>query len=543
MAIEFENRSKKILVNKAFQGGQASPTSWITVPYGTTAEIAALKRREGAVYWDTTLESLVVDNGSSMSPVGGGGGTPAGADGNIQFNDGGSFGGEAALNWDSNNTILEVSGNVEAVDIDASGALSGASVSAETGSISGSASGNPFNVFSSAQPMEIFVGNSTGSGNSLAITHHGEASPKYVDMHLWGVDNLVHLRADGDVHIPAPLTIGGNEVSIGKSTIVNTIAENTIPAISFTIPTSETGGVRFGFDIQHDTAILGDLVIHRVESDVSSEALRISRSSGDLTITGSILSPEAGSYSIGDGTNYWNQLYLNQIRGPDSEGLNHYSDDLMSFSSAQDNFQFYSDAGNPTITTQSMLDTGGQNSQPFVITSGEVNDVGNSGHLTLTTGNVEDGLSGDLNLTVGEISGSGTQGAVRIHPDTIFESTAHLAAYAPNTPITITPEAAAGTGADTSNSTDCGDIFGQITLDSGSASLASGTIVTVTLNRTFVNETPRIILTPANADAAQAVVWPQTAAANQFTLEAVDPLSPSTQYSWNYLIIGSASDA
>jgi hypothetical protein len=42
--------------------------------------------------------------------AGGGGGTPAGADTQIQFNSGGSFGASADLTWDNTNKILTLGG-------------------------------------------------------------------------------------------------------------------------------------------------------------------------------------------------------------------------------------------------------------------------------------------------------------------------------------------------------------------------------------------------------------------------------------------------
>lgn len=86
MAIEFENRSKKVLVNKAFDGGHAGPTQWITVPHGTTAELAEQKRRVGSLAWNDDLDQLVVDDGSGFVAAGGGG-TPTGDPDTVAFFD------------------------------------------------------------------------------------------------------------------------------------------------------------------------------------------------------------------------------------------------------------------------------------------------------------------------------------------------------------------------------------------------------------------------------------------------------------------------
>ncbi len=72
MAVNFEDKATKVLQNKAFEGGLASATSWLTLPRGTTAELALLVRRVGALAFDTSLNSVVRDDGSGFQPVGGG---------------------------------------------------------------------------------------------------------------------------------------------------------------------------------------------------------------------------------------------------------------------------------------------------------------------------------------------------------------------------------------------------------------------------------------------------------------------------------------
>lgn len=72
MAIEFKDKSTKVLQNKAIEGGLASATSWLTLPRGTTAELALLVRRVGAAAFDTDQNSLVIDDGTGFQPVGGG---------------------------------------------------------------------------------------------------------------------------------------------------------------------------------------------------------------------------------------------------------------------------------------------------------------------------------------------------------------------------------------------------------------------------------------------------------------------------------------
>lgn len=59
------------LTNKDFDGGTASNSLRITVPKNTTANLAALTRKEGTIAYDTDLDLLVVDDGTTgFSPIG-----------------------------------------------------------------------------------------------------------------------------------------------------------------------------------------------------------------------------------------------------------------------------------------------------------------------------------------------------------------------------------------------------------------------------------------------------------------------------------------
>lgn len=62
-------------------------------------------------------------SGSSISPSGGGGGTPGGADTNVQFNDASAFGGDADFTWDKTGNVLNVTGIVSASAIAISGTI------------------------------------------------------------------------------------------------------------------------------------------------------------------------------------------------------------------------------------------------------------------------------------------------------------------------------------------------------------------------------------------------------------------------------------
>ncbi len=64
----FKDARHSLLVNKAIELGQVGPESYLVIPQGTTAELAAVPRQAGSIAYDTTLDSLVVDDGSGFAP-------------------------------------------------------------------------------------------------------------------------------------------------------------------------------------------------------------------------------------------------------------------------------------------------------------------------------------------------------------------------------------------------------------------------------------------------------------------------------------------
>lgn len=65
------------LTLKDYQGGTASNTSRITVPKDTTANLAALTRKQATIVYDTDLNKLKYDDGATLTAVGSGSGSGA----------------------------------------------------------------------------------------------------------------------------------------------------------------------------------------------------------------------------------------------------------------------------------------------------------------------------------------------------------------------------------------------------------------------------------------------------------------------------------
>lgn len=69
MSIIFPDKSRKILQNKIIDGGAADNEHKVIVPANTTTNLSAIDRSPGAIYYDTTANGLVFDNGSSLVSV------------------------------------------------------------------------------------------------------------------------------------------------------------------------------------------------------------------------------------------------------------------------------------------------------------------------------------------------------------------------------------------------------------------------------------------------------------------------------------------
>ncbi|MDD4110481.1 MAG: hypothetical protein PHS54_02890 [Clostridia bacterium] len=68
------------------------------------------------VYWNGTIEAdRFIGDGSGLTGISGGSGTPGGADTNIQFNDGGSFGGDGNFTFNKSTGYLNLTGSGRAL--------------------------------------------------------------------------------------------------------------------------------------------------------------------------------------------------------------------------------------------------------------------------------------------------------------------------------------------------------------------------------------------------------------------------------------------
>lgn len=70
MAKEFKIRARRILKNQSIEMDRAGASSFVKIPVGTTAELAALPRKIATIAYDQDQAVVVVDDGNSFVPVG-----------------------------------------------------------------------------------------------------------------------------------------------------------------------------------------------------------------------------------------------------------------------------------------------------------------------------------------------------------------------------------------------------------------------------------------------------------------------------------------
>lgn len=107
-----ENHLSKLAIGTATKKVANSDTAFeignkkgLVVGRGTTTEKNALTAIAGMMFYDTTLSQLQWYDGSSWQAAAGGG-SPGGADTNVQFNDAGAFAGESTFTYDKTNNRL-----------------------------------------------------------------------------------------------------------------------------------------------------------------------------------------------------------------------------------------------------------------------------------------------------------------------------------------------------------------------------------------------------------------------------------------------------
>lgn len=106
-------------------------TDAIVLPNGTTAQRPGTPVN-GMIRYNSTSGKFEAYQAGAWTDMigGGGGGTPGGASTQVQFNNGGAFGGDADLTWDNTGNVLTITGQTSVSDRVVLGATAGAAAPA-----------------------------------------------------------------------------------------------------------------------------------------------------------------------------------------------------------------------------------------------------------------------------------------------------------------------------------------------------------------------------------------------------------------------------
>lgn len=229
--------------------GPASNENKIILPKNTTAHLAEINSEEGSIAYDTDLQSIVINNGSSFAPVSGSGGVSDlnGLTGNVVL----SAGTNITITPVGNTLTIDAAsggssvGGVNEIQMSdgAGGFLSEAGITASSGAmqVTGGSSQNSFRSFSSASVNELFFGRSAALGECFVVSHWPDAVPEYTDLHLYsGPSNHLTLDVNGKVGMNSNAFLFDN--SVNSVRLSNGGAINASGAASFAHGTESAFG-------------------------------------------------------------------------------------------------------------------------------------------------------------------------------------------------------------------------------------------------------------------------------------------------------------
>jgi len=262
---------------------------------------------------------------------GGGGGTPGGSDTQVQFNDGGSFGGDSGFTFNkTTNSITAITDITSSGNIIVSGDVSASNLYIGTGKIYGNEAYNNYLTFNASSSLfkvqnktyikfdggsaqrEITVNEGTNdidfvvkgdSNNPLFKTDsatnrigtHGKGSPE-VDFHIGGDE----LRVDGN--ISGSSAIFDNNVSASKFYAADGLyhSDDVLENTHITFPT--------GDKVQITAGDVNFIHAHQVDADINKLTFNDDNTDTDIIFRGAVgsnnnlLRLDASAMKIGIGT-------------------------------------------------------------------------------------------------------------------------------------------------------------------------------------------------------------------------------------------------
>jgi hypothetical protein len=229
---------------------------------------------EGEPAWDSTNGNLYIKNAAgTMVQIGGSGGTPAGSNGQVQFNNSGAFGADVNLSFNSTTDVL-TTGAVDAINAVAAGASNKGVISVGALSFTGARIGAVFES-TETQYFQVLLQNTSNNTNascdfvvcndastdSANYGNFGINSSTYSGTGIFNQPGAVYLTStsaplglgtttDHDIRFSRnseatdSLTLGANDATFGKTIKprAGTATANTAP-LAFTAGTNLTTAV------------------------------------------------------------------------------------------------------------------------------------------------------------------------------------------------------------------------------------------------------------------------------------------------------------
>ena len=299
---------------------------------------------------------------------GGGGGTPAGSTGEIQYNNAGSFGAESNLFWDAANDRLGIKNSSPqyTLHVITSSAYAFYGKASSGGVFSGWESGD-------GTPVMVQLGAQNGGNSKIGTTSNDS----------FGIvtNNQFRLTAlaTGEIEIPVSLRLKGS-----SSGYVGFQAPASPTSVTYTLPTADgTSG--------------------QVLSTNGSGVLSWATGGGGITwsdpVDSNILPDTQDQYTIGAAGNEFSEIY-----STDFYGLNRFA---LADAQFTQNSQTLPSGGTSAV---SVFSTAGLTGSLSLFSS---NEASGSLDVKIETGNASGGNSGDIALQTG--TASGTRGAIRLN--------------------------------------------------------------------------------------------------------------------------------
>ncbi len=242
----------------------------------TTGQVSAVGNISG---------NFFIGNGSLLTGIAGGGGTPGGANTQIQFNDGGVFGGTAGLTFNKTTNAVATTGTFSATGNISGGNLSGTSI---TGTL---LTASQTNITSVGTLSSLAVTGNTSSGNFIGTLNGSGANVTAINANNISTGTLAQARlANASVTLGSTaLTLGSTVTTVaGLSSVTSTTFVGALTGAATTAGTVTTAS-------QPNITSVGTLSSLTVTANVTGGNLV---TAGRVVATGNV----SGNFFIGNGS-------------------------------------------------------------------------------------------------------------------------------------------------------------------------------------------------------------------------------------------------